>query len=209
MDAAVRSYSSNLALTDPTCMASFTDDHLIWLAAKGYEDMLAKYKVDYPNEDKVPGAMVVFAPVGENKVYLGSSVRGVTAAPEKWFVHPVVISWFQSCEVPHRTCGSCGEFSVLQSYFDTHETPDCMPPPQSRIVAWVHGRLVAPCPDGAEGIGCETLVKDFKLTAIKPDTPGIKADKKGIAPDGFTFVGANDRNKKEWVTVKKKGKRKC
>ena len=199
----VRSYSSNLALTEPTCIASFTDDHLIWLAAKGYEDMLAKYRVDHPRENRVPGAMALFAPEGERKIYLGSSVKGVVDSPQDFFVHEKLLEWFHRCG-PHRTDGSCGEFSVLQSYFDTHRAPDCTIPPNSRIVAWVNGKLRPPCSDDANGVGCRKLVNDFQLKAIEPTTNGITkigtgnhARYPGTPPEGLQFVGRNDRNTRE------------
>ena len=207
-----KSYSSNLKLTEPTCMTSFTDDNLVWLVKKAYEDMLEKYPKDHPKEDSLagaPGAMVVFAPGGENKIYLGSSVKGVLTCPEEYFVSKHIIDWFNKCG-PHRTDGSCGEFNTLQGYFDGNPAPECRVPGDSRIVAWVNGRLAPPCSKDDYGKGCRDLLEHFALRAITSATEGINPTTGTEPVETLKWVGKNEKNTNEWVTVvKAKGKRKC
>ena len=181
------SYGSVLTLSNPSVQA-VTDENLAWLSMKGHAEMVAAWTTQYEGRDPkgAPTAMIVFAPGTGNKIFLGSSIKNLKN-PKQFYTREVLIQFLEDCE--HRTGGRCGEFNTVQAFLDEGGS-DCEIPANSRMVAWVAGKVAPACVADKEGqVGCKEFLAKLGIRDIQP---GVQLSE----PSDWTFVSSNQRNNK-------------
>jgi hypothetical protein len=176
----LESYSSVLALESQVTTRSVTDGELVYLAKKGYTEMVERYQTKHGSEagiDPLPGAMIVLAPQDSTMIYFGSSIKMHKGTDV--YTKGKLKEYLDDCI--HRYNGGCGEFNVLQAFFDSNPEGS---PAGARVVAWVRrdkepnvkiASLSPPCLPKGGKTGCQELVAKFCLVAIdnaNPDVPG-------------------------------------
>ena len=147
------SYSSILELTVPSETAGITDGELIRLAQKAHEAMVTACGARFgPGKERnAPAAMIAFAPGGSRNIFLGLSIKtagkmGVLA----FYTRDVLVKFLKT--FVHTKSGKCGEFNVLQAFFDQVGN-SCQVPAGSRMVAWLKDAVVPPCSEEGKS-GC-------------------------------------------------------
>ena len=151
------SYSSILEFTVPSETAGITDGQLIRLAQKAHQEMMTAYGARFgPGKERnAPAAMIAFAPGGSRDIFLGSSIKNAGKKGVLAFYTQDLLVQFLKTFV-HTKSGKCGEFNVLEAFFDLVGNT-CQVPAGSRMVAWLKDAVVPPC--SVEGkSGCAEFV---------------------------------------------------
>lgn len=181
------SYSAAIQLETPVSTDHVTDDHLIWLARKGYEEMESEYKRGlgkpggYTAKDtRQPIAMAVLAPAKGSEIFLASSVEGFTFNKMPFSDLYRALDLLKALEecgaTSHPTAGKCAEINVLDLFFSQQEN-NRERLKGSKIVVWgkptpdcTFPRILPPC---LRGLGaCSKFLGKFSVTSITMEPTG-------------------------------------
>lgn len=185
----IKSYSSVVILHTPATTDAISDCQLVWMAKTAFLEAVEAYLATGADAELAPGAMVLLAPPASKKIYIASSIRFQTGA--SLYKEKPVKSFLDECT--HRTGGKCGEFNVLEAYYE--DNPNCNPA-GSRIVAWVrpsdtqdlkYGINAPPCSGNDEAVGCSAFTSKFGLIAVSKLEPSAE-------PTDWVYTSCNSRN---------------
>ena len=133
--------------------------------------------------------MIGFAPGGSRNIFLGSSIKNAGKIEGLvFYTRDVLIQFLKT--VVHTKSAKCGEFNVLQAFFD-HVGNSCQVPEGSRMVAWLKDAVKPPYSEEGKSLCAEFLAAVGNIRAIEGGQAVELLSAWSITPYNYRNVAGN------------------